>query len=152
GDLEWSQAILYFVFVDRFYDGNPANNGAQVAGVAPAANYQGGDYAGVTKKIQDGYFTDLGVNTLWLTVPMDNPEVSGLGTDGKEYSAYHGYWPQNLDQTEERFGSLAELKSLVDAAHGKGLKVILDYAMNHVHASAPVYAQHPDWFWPQDLN
>jgi glycosidase len=152
GDLDWSQQVLYFVFVDRFLDGNPANNGAQVSGVQPAANYQGGDYAGVTKKITDGYFTDLGITALWLTVPMDNPEVSGLGTDGKLYSAYHGYWPQNLDKTEERFGTIAELKGLVDAAHAKGLKVILDYAMNHVHQSSPVYAQHPDWFWPSDLN
>src|SRR5262249_26014096 len=68
GDLEWSQQILYFVFVDRFSDGNAGNNGAQVSGVAPAANYQGGDYAGVTAKIQSGYFTDLGVTALWLTV------------------------------------------------------------------------------------
>ena len=132
------------VYIDR--------NGAQVPGVAAAANYQGGDYAGVTKKITEGYFTDLGVTALWLTVPMDNPEVSGLGTDGKLYSAYHGYWPQNLDKTDERFGSLAELKALVDAAHAKGLKVILDYAMNHVHQTSPVYQQHPDWFWPHDLN
>jgi glycosidase len=147
---DWSDAVLYFVFVDRFLDGNPANNGAPVAGVDKAANYQGGDYAGVLKKIQDGYFNDLGVNTLWLTVPMDNPEVQGLGTDGKEYSAYHGYWPQNLDKTEERFGSLAELKGLVDAAHKANLKVILDYAMNHVHSSSPVYQQHQGWFWPLD--
>jgi glycosidase len=152
GTFDWRDAVLYFAFVDRFLDGNPANNGAQVPSVAPAANYQGGDYAGVTKKIQDGYFTDLGINVLWLTVPMDNPEVSGIGTDGKLYSAYHGYWPQNLDQTEERFGAMAELKGLVDAAHLVNIKVILDYAMNHVHQSSPVYAQHPDWFWPLLFN
>jgi glycosidase len=149
---DWRDAVLYFVFVDRFLDGDPSNNGAPVAGVDKAANYQGGDYAGVLKKIQEGYFNDLGVNTLWLTVPADNPEVSGIGTDGKMYSAYHGYWPQNLDKTEERFGSLAELKGVVDAAHKAGLKVILDYAMNHVHISSPVYAQHQGWFWPLDLN
>lgn len=149
---DWRDAVLYFVFVDRFVDGDPKNNGAQVPGVDKAANYQGGDYAGVIEKINAGYFGDLGVNTLWLTVPMDNPEVSGLGTDGKLYSAYHGYWPQNLDKTEERFGSLAELEALVDAAHKAGLKVILDYAMNHVHNSSPVYQQHPGWFWPLDFN
>ena len=149
---DWRDAVLYFVFVDRFLDGDPKNNGAPVAGVDPAANYQGGDYAGVVKKIEDGYFTDLGVNTLWITVPMDNPEVKGLGTDGKQYSAYHGYWPQNLDKPEERFGTMAELKGLVDAAHKANLKVIFDYAMNHVHSSSPVYQQHPGWFWPLDFN
>ncbi len=149
---DWRDAVLYFVFVDRFLDGDPKNNGAPVAGVDPAANYQGGDYAGVLKKIEEGYFTDLGVNTLWLTVPMDNPDVKGLGTDGKQYSAYHGYWPQHLDATESRFGSLGELKGVVDAAHKAGLKVILDYAMNHVHDSSPVYQQHPGWFWPLDWS
>jgi glycosidase len=152
GDVEWSQQVLYFVFVDRFNNGNSSNDGAPVANVAPAANYQGGDYAGVTAKIQSGYFTDLGVTTLWLTVPMDNPEVIGLGTDGKNYSAYHGYWPQNLDQTEERFGTMSDLKALVTAAHAANIKVILDYAMNHVHISSPVYTQNPGWFWPVDIN
>ena len=149
---DWRDAVLYFVFVDRFLDGDPKNNGAPVAGVDAAANYQGGDYAGVLKKIEDGYFTDLGVNTLWLTVPMDNPDVKGLGTDGKQYSGYHGYWPQHMDQTESRFGSKADLKALVDAAHKAGLKVVFDYAMNHVHSSSPVYQQHPGWFWPLDFN
>jgi glycosidase len=53
----------------------------------------------VTKKINEGYFTDLGVNALWLTVPVDNTELrrAGLGSDSHVYSAYHGYWPKNLD-------------------------------------------------------
>lgn len=152
GDTDWSQQVLYFVFVDRWNDGNPGNNGSPVASVAPAANWQGGDYAGVTAKIQSGYFTDLGVTALWLTVPMQNPDVSGLGTDGKLYSAYHGYWPMVLDQTEPRFGTMAELKALVTAAHAANLKVILDYAMHHVHSSSPVYAQHPDYFFPSTYN
>lgn len=152
GDVEWSQQVLYFVFVDRFSDGSSANNGSQIPNVPTAANYQGGDYQGVTAKINSGYFGDLGVTALWITVPMDNPDVSGLGTDGKLYSAYHGYWPQNLDQAEGRFGGMTELQNLVNAAHAKNIKVILDYAMNHVHSSAPIYAQHPDWFWPNDIN
>jgi glycosidase len=152
GDLDWSSQILYFVFVDRWNDGNPANNGAPVPNVPPAANWQGGDYAGVTQKIQAGYFTDLGVTALWITVPMQNPDVAGLGTDGKLYSAYHGYWPMILDQTEPRFGTMAELQGLVSAAHAAKLKVIFDYAMHHVHVSAPVYTQNPSWFWPNNYN
>ncbi|RYE92304.1 MAG: hypothetical protein EOO75_07015, partial [Myxococcales bacterium] len=74
----------------------------------------------------------------------------GLGTDGRLYSAYHGYWPRDLDKPEEHFGSLADLKAVVDAAHAKGIKVLLDYAMNHVHDTAAVYQQHKDWFWPND--
>ena len=152
GDVDWSSQILYFVFVDRWNNGNPANDGAQVANVAPAANWQGGDYAGVTQKIQSGYFGDLGVTALWITVPMQNPDVSGLGTDNRLYSAYHGYWPMVLDQPENRFGSMAELQALVAAAHTAKLKVILDYAMHHVHNSAPIYAQHPEYFFPNSYN
>ena len=150
GDFDWRDAVLYFVFVDRFLDGDPSNNGAPVGGVQTPAAYQGGDWAGVLSKIEEGYFDGLGVNALWLSVPMNNTDQSGIGDDGHQYSAYHGYWPTDLDQTEARFGSLAELVEVVDAAHAHGIKVIVDYAMNHVHISSPVYQQHQDWFWPLD--
>jgi glycosidase len=150
---EWRDSVMYFVFVDRFNDGNAANNGSPTPNVQKPADYQGGDYAGVTAKINAGYFNDLGVNLLWLTVPMDNTDQSGTATDASDthlYSAYHGYWPKNLDQPENHFGTMADLKALVDAAHAKSLRVVLDYAMNHVHISSPVYQQHLNdgWFWP----
>ncbi len=144
---DWRDAVLYFVFVDRFLDGNPGNNGAPTT-ADPGADYEGGDFAGVLDKIEEGYFTDLGVNTLWLTVPMQNPNNKEIGADGHYYSGFHGYWPSDLETTEERFGTMAELKAVVDAAHAKGMKVIVDYAMNHVHDSAKVYTDHQDWFWP----
>ena len=148
GTFDWRDAVLYFVFVDRFVDGDPSNNGSPVAGVNAPAAYQGGDWAGVTDKITSGYFNELGVNALWLSVPMENPDVLGVGDDGRNYSAYHAYWPSDLTKAEARFGTKAELVALVEAAHDKKLKVILDYAMNHVHASSPTYKDHKDWFWP----
>lgn len=150
GGFDWRDAVLYFVFVDRFFDGDPSNNGSP--SVDKLADYQGGDWAGVTKKIEEGYFNDLGVNALWLTVPLDNTSTPGKGTgnDNKMYSAYHGYWPSNMTAAEEHFGTKADLKALVDAAHAKNIKVIIDYAMNHVHKDSPVYAEHKDWFWPLD--
>ncbi|NJK32302.1 MAG: hypothetical protein HC927_07770 [Deltaproteobacteria bacterium] len=148
GTFDWRDSILYFVFVDRFNDGNPNNNGP--IGVEELADWQGGDWAGVMAKIDEGYFTELGVNTLWLSVPANNTNESGLGLDGHDYSAYHGYWPQHLDQTEEHFGTLEELQALVELAHANDIKVIVDYAMNHVHSSSPVYQQNPGWFWPND--
>lgn len=148
GTFDWRDAILYFVFVDRFANGDPNNDGP--IGVEGPADWQGGDWAGVTAKIDEGYFDALGVNTLWLSVPMNNTQASGAGTDGHQYSAYHGYWPQHLDQPEEHFGSLAELQALIELAHAHDIKVILDYAMNHVHSSAPIYASNADWFWPND--
>ncbi len=148
GTFDWRDSVIYFVFVDRFNNGNKGND--KLIGVEGAADWYGGDWAGVTAKIEDGYFNELGINTLWLTVPMDNTSAKGIGTDGHFYSAYHGYWPTDLDKPEEHFGTLQELQELVASAHAHDLKVILDYAMNHVHDSAPVYAEHKDWFWPND--
>ncbi|MBK8936405.1 MAG: hypothetical protein IPM79_01805 [Polyangiaceae bacterium] len=151
GEFDWRSAVLYFVFVDRFANGDPANDDP-VAGVETPANYQGGDYAGLLEQIEAGYFDDLGVNALWLTVPADNPGVSGPGSDGHAYSAYHGYWPSNLEAVEEHFGDMALLKQVVDAAHERGIKVLLDYAMNHVHIDNPLFTEQPDWFWPLDFD
>lgn len=148
GDFDWRDSIIYFVFVDRFNNGDPSNDNA--IGVPMASDWQGGDWAGITAKIDEGYFEDLGVNTLWISVPMDNTGDSGLGTDGRDYSAYHGYWPADLDAPEEHFGTMAELQQLVDTAHEHDLKVLFDYAMNHVHATSPVYVDNPEWFWPND--
>lgn len=148
GLFDWRDAVIYFVFVDRFANGDQSNDGP--IGVESPADWQGGDWAGVMQKIDEGYFDDLGVNCLWLSVPMNNTQDSGIGTDGHQYSAYHGYWPQHLDQTEEHFGTMAELQALVELAHAHDIKVLFDYAMNHVHASAPVYADHSEWFWPND--
>lgn len=148
GEFDWRDAIIYFVFVDRFENGDPNNDGP--LGLEAAADWQGGDWAGVAQKIEEGYFNELGVNTLWLTVPLNNTQDSGAGTDGHQYSAYHGYWPQWLDEPEEHFGTLAELQALVELAHEHELKIIFDYAMNHVHSSSTTYQQHPDWFWPND--
>ena len=148
GEFDWRDAVIYFVFVDRFFNGDASNDDA--IGVPEASDWQGGDWAGVLQKLEEGYFEDLGINVLWLTVPLDNTNASGIGVDGMDYSAYHGYWPADLEGTEEHFGTMAELQALVDAAHERGLKVIFDYAMNHVHASSPVYADHPGWFWPND--
>jgi glycosidase len=147
---QWRDAVLYFVLVDRFLDGDSSNNGSPVPNVPPAANYQGGDWQGVINKIKEGYFGKLGVNSLWLSVPVDNTEMSGAGTDGKNYSAYHGYWPKDFYKTEERLGTMAKLKELVDEAHKVGITVLIDYAANHAHSSAPVYQQNMNWFWPND--
>ncbi len=144
---DWADAVMYFVFVDRFLDGNPANN-PPVGATDQAAQWRGGDWAGVKSKIEAGYFNDLGVNTLWISAPLNNTSSLGIGqSDTHQYTGYHGYWPTVLDQTEEHFGTMQELKDLVAAAHAKGLKVIVDYVMNHVHEDSPLYAAHSDWFW-----
>jgi glycosidase len=152
---DWRDAVIYWAFIDRFADGNPAND-APIGDprVQTAANWQGGDWAGLAQKIQSGYFAALGVNTLWIAVPVDNAESAGLGDDGQWYSGYHGYWPRDLTITEKRFGTSAELQALVATAHAAGIKIIVDYAMNHVHQDAPIYKTHQSdgWFNPLVQN
>jgi glycosidase len=165
GEFDWRDAVIYFVFVDRFLDGNSANN-CSVSGASTAqytsANYLGGDWAGVTQKINAGYFNTLGVNTLWITVPVENADnVLGAGVscnngscsaNSDEFTAYHGYWPSDPTKTEACFGSSQDLQTLVQSAHAKGLKVLFDYAMVDIHTSSAVYTAHvndsPSWFTP----
>lgn len=165
GVFDWRDAVLYFVFVDRFNVGTSANPKCSVSGAsvgqnpATSANYLGGNWAGVTDKIESGYFTTLGVNTLWITVPVKNADTilgAGVGACGSsgcaatqyQYSAYHGYWPSDPQNIEDCFGTKAELTALVTAAHAKKLKVLFDYAMVDIHTSSQVYKNNPSWFTP----
>jgi glycosidase len=151
GSFDWRDAVMYFAFVDRFLDGNTMNNAPYgMGGVDPSANWQGGDWAGLLQRLKEGYFESLGVNALWITVPMDNTDGIGVGDDGRNYTAYHGYWPRDLNKPERRFGTEAELTALVTEAHKRGIKILVDYAMNHVHKDSPVYTMHKDWFNPLD--
>lgn len=142
----WRDSVAYYIFVDRFANGDPSNDGIPVPDVMTAANWQGGDWQGIIDKIKTGYFSKLGVNSLWLGAPVDNPNVAGAGNDQHNYSAYHGYWPVHLDQAEEHFGSLDKLKELVSEAHNAGMTVILEYQARQVHELADEYAQNPSWF------
>lgn len=149
GVFDWRDSVIYFAFIDRFKDGDTSNN-CNVPGVSgPISNYAGGDWKGLTSELD--YLKGLGVNTLWLTVPADNTNQAGkgVGGDDKYYSGYHGYWPSNLEAAEGCFGTMQDLKDLVAAAHTKGMKVLFDYAMVHVHITSPTYAAHNDWFWPR---
>lgn len=140
--------ILYNVFVDRFNNGDPGNDQpVDDPEILPAANYHGGDLRGVTHKIEDGYFTDLGINTIWLSPVVLNPEGAfGYWPDPpSKFSGYHGYWPISFTQIDYRFGTADELHELVNVAHENDLNVLLDIVANHVHQEHPVYQQHPDW-------
>jgi cyclomaltodextrinase / maltogenic alpha-amylase / neopullulanase len=141
--------IIYNVFIDRFYDGNPANdepiNDPSV--VLPKADYFGGDIKGITDKVRDGYFTDLGINTIWISPVVLNPKGAyGQWKDPKtKFSAYHGYWPISFTLIDPRMGTPADLKELVAEAHARGMNVLLDFIAHHVHILHPFYKEHPNW-------
>lgn len=141
---------MYFVLIDRFYDGNPANTRkVDDPLIHPKANYYGGDLAGITQKIENGYFQDLGITSLWLSPITQNPETAyGLWDKGgvtTKFSGYHGYWPISSSKIDDRFGTEEEFKNLLKVAHENGISVILDYVANHVHEDHPVYQRNKDW-------
>ncbi len=143
--------ILYFLMVDRFYNGNPDNDHPlNDPEVHPKANYMGGDLVGVAKKIEDGYFSTLGINTLWLSPITQNPlDAWGLWPKPRtKFSGYHGYWPIALTKVDFRFGTEQELRRLLNSAHQAGMNMLLDYVANHVHKNHPVYQTNPDWATP----
>jgi len=145
--IDWRDAVMYFAMIDRFNDGDPANN-QSVPGAEHPGDYQGGDFAGIQQKIESGYFNDLGINTIWITSPLDNAHNAYIGADGHYYSGYHGYWPGDETIVSAHYGTEAELKSMVDSAHAHGIQVLVDYVMNHVSSESPIWAQHMDWFNP----
>lgn len=139
---------MYFILIDRFYDGNPDNNRPlNDPEVLPIADYHGGDFAGITKKIRDGYFEKIGINALWLSPVTQNPEgpYGFYPEPGSKFSAYHGYWPISSSKVDDRFGTEAEWVEMLDTAHEHGMAVILDYVANHVHELHPAIINNPDW-------
>lgn len=143
--------ILYFMMIDRFQNGNKENDEpVNDKSIHPKANYYGGDIVGVTQKLKDGYFKNLGINTLWLSPITQNP----TGAYGKypnpptTFSGYHGYWPVSLQQIDYRFGSREELEELIRTAHEQNVNVILDYVAHHVHIEHPLYKLKREWFTP----
>jgi glycosidase len=147
--MDWRDGIMYFVVLDRFFDGDLTND-TPVSGAEPPGQYQGGDLAGLRMKIESGYFTDLGVNTIWITSPLDNTHNAYRGSDTHMYSGYHGYWPKDETLVDSHFGSEADLTALVQSAHAHGINILVDYVMNHVTIDSQTYVQNPSWFWPND--
>ena len=143
--------IVYFLLVDRFRNGNPKNDApVNDKNVDPKLNFQGGDLAGIIEKIKEGYFTNLGVNTLRISPVSQNPVNAWAEYQAphRKSTGYHGYWPVILTSVDPRFGTADEMKNLVVEAHGKNINVILDVVPNYVHQDSKLYKEHPGWTTP----
>jgi alpha-amylase len=139
----WENATVYFLLTDRFNNGNPANDHAygRKDDAAVARGYMGGDLAGVTQKIKEGYFDDLGVDALWISPPVE--QIHGSTDEGTGVSyGFHGYWAKDFTAVDANLGLEADMRELVDAAHARGIRVLLDVVMNQI---GPVTAQDPVW-------
>ncbi|MBI4820493.1 MAG: hypothetical protein HY791_29770 [Deltaproteobacteria bacterium] len=154
---DWRDTTLYFAMTDRFRNGS-TNNDAAIGGLHPLADFLGGDFVGVSSAIDEGYFDSLGVNAIWISWPTKTTgqawdglykTASGCNVTGDattRFSGYHGYWPASGRELEPRFGTLTELQALVDKAHRRGIRILLDFTANHVHSDSPYASAHPGWF------
>jgi glycosidase len=122
----WRDGILYFVVLDRFADGDPAND--QNVDRHAKGTFHGGDLKGLTEHLDE--IADLGATALWITPVVKNIDGFVTGSGMPDWG-YHGYWADDFYRLDPRFGAEAELKALVDAAHARGLKVLLDVVYNH---------------------
>jgi alpha-amylase len=139
----WNSATVYFLLTDRFRNANPANDGAlgRARDGAVLRSFEGGDLAGVLETLEAGYFDSLGVNALWMTPFVEQIHGSVDEGTGKTYG-FHGYWTRDWTAVEPALGTAADLRALVDAAHRRGIRVLMDAVLNH---TGPVTALDPQW-------
>jgi cyclomaltodextrinase len=151
---QWQDGIIYYAFTDRFANGN-ADNDRPVDDerVLAPANYQGGDFEGIRKKIDEGYFRDLGVNILWLAPINRNPDGAWRRylKPSSHYTGYHGFWPVSHTEVEPRFGGERALTDMISAAHGNGMFIIADLVLKHVHTDHPLVQELPGLFGSLEL-
>ena len=126
---------FYFVMADRFANGDTTNDkggltgGPLETGFDPTNEgfYHGGDLKGLTSKLD--YIKGLGTTAIWLTPSFRNRAVQGSGSDAS--AGYHGYWITDFTRIDPHLGTNADMKSLISAAHAKGMKVYFDIITNH---------------------
>jgi len=137
----WDNATVYFALTDRFLDGDKSNNHSYGRELDENGNenpdyknepatFHGGDIIGITKKINEGYFDDLGVNAIWITSPFE--QIHGyIGGDKFRHYAYHGYYALDYTSIDANIGTKEQFADFVDTAHKHGIRVVLDVVLNH---------------------
>ena len=142
----WENANMYFLLTDRFNNGDKTNdiNFNRTKETAVLRGFKGGDFAGVTQKINEGYFTKLGINALWFSPVVE--QIHGATNEGTGNTyGFHGYWTKDWTAIEPNFGTEAALRTLIEAAHANNIRIVMDVVLNH---TGPVTEQDP--VWPED--
>ncbi|WP_085506074.1 pullulanase [Thalassobacillus devorans] len=132
-DFDWDESIIYFMLTDRFFDGDESNNDPYNLGydTEKRGTYQGGDFEGITEKLD--YLDNLGVNTIWISPIVENIKYDvRYNEDGDQpYYGYHGYWANNFGELNPHFGTMEEFHDLIDEAHARDMKIMVDVVLNH---------------------
>ena len=142
----WDNATIYFLMTDRFFNGDKSNDYVHTLDNEPAPyrGYMGGDIKGITKKIKDNYFSNLGVNAIWLTPVVEQIEGSVNEGTGNSFG-FHGYWTKDWTAIAPNLGTEADIHELISTAHSKGIRILFDVVANH---TGPVTTLDP--VWPDD--
>ena len=130
----YRNANIYFVMVDRFYNGDPSNDhsyGRKKDGQQEIGTFHGGDLKGVIKKLD--HIKSLGTDAIWLSPIVEQVHgfIGGGDSGSFPFYAYHGYWTRDFTKIDENFGTDEDLATLVKEAHKRGIKVLLDAVLNH---------------------
>jgi glycosidase len=143
---DWTAQVLYLALPDRFTNGDPSNDSLGAADCfAPTdpRRFHGGDLAGTGARLD--YLRALGASALWIT-----PVYQQIARRPSGACGYHGYWPDFADPDDgaidPRFGTESDLRALIDAAHARSMRFVMDMVVNHTGSSARLVSQRPAWF------
>jgi alpha-amylase len=139
----WEGANIYFLLTDRFNDNNKKKEiyFDRTKTTGKLRGFEGGNIKGITKKIEEGYFTKLGINAIWLTPIVEQIHDGVDEGTGLSYG-FHGYWAKDWTALDPNFGTKKDLAELVKKAHAKGIRIVLDGVINH---TGPVTPNDPVW-------
>jgi len=142
----WESANVYFLLIDRFNNGDKTNdqNYNRNKPTAKLRGFEGGDIRGVIQKLDEGYFEKLGINAIWMT-PVVEQIHDGVDEGTGFTYGFHGYWTRDWSALDPSFGTKKDLAELVEKAHAKGIRILLDAVINH---TGPVTAE--DSVYPAD--
>jgi alpha-amylase len=142
----WEGANLYFLITDRFNNGDPSKdiNFNRNKTTGKLRGFEGGDIKGIIQKIDEGYFEQLGINAIWLTPIVEQIHDGVDEGTGLSYG-FHGYWARDWTALDPNFGTKKDLAELVQKAHAKGIRIVLDGVINHTGPVTPT-----DTIWPND--
>ena len=138
GSFTWDDATVYFAITDRFLNGDESNDssyGRQKVDEKgkTIATFNGGDIKGLTEKLEEGYFRDLGVDAIWITAPYEQIHGYVKGTNDEfQHYPFHGYYALDWTMMDKNMGTVEEFRTFVDTTHSQGIRIVMDVVMNHV--------------------
>ena len=147
---------MYYVLIDRFF--NVKNDSSSLSLIDPSidekVDFHGGDFLGLSKKINNGYFNRLGINNIILSPIATNPK-GYYRSDIPPYRKHMGFdgsWPIEANMIDQRFGSSEDLKHLIKNSHQHGLGIYLSYIVDYTHLEHEYYNKHTNWYSGNNID